>query len=85
MTDTAAALFEQGVKFHGAGDLTRAAELYRRAIARDPAHTHALHLFGIVAYQVGDLEDAAALIGRATELDPAFADAFTNLGTVLQA
>jgi predicted O-linked N-acetylglucosamine transferase (SPINDLY family) len=85
MTDTAAALFEQGVKFHGAGDLTQAAEVYRRVLALDPNHTHALHLFGIVAYQIGDLEDAAALIGRATELDPSFADAFTNLGTVLQA
>jgi predicted O-linked N-acetylglucosamine transferase (SPINDLY family) len=85
MTETAAALFERGVNFHGAGDLTQAAECYRQAIGVDPAHTHALHLLGIIAYQIGDLEDAVALIGRATTLDPRFADAFTNLGTVLQA
>ncbi|TAL03999.1 MAG: glycosyltransferase family 41 protein [Rhodospirillaceae bacterium] len=85
MTETAAMLYQRGMNFHQAGEMAQAADCYRRAVALDPAHTHALHLLGIVAFQIGDLEDATILISRAIELDPDFADALSNLGTVLQA
>ena len=85
MSETAGALYQRGMQFHQAGDVTQAAEFYRRAVGLDPNHSHALHLLGVIAFQLGDLENAAALIRRAVDIDPKFADALTNLGTVLQA
>jgi len=85
MSETPNALFQRAMEFHRAGDMAQAAAHYRRVLAENAKHTHALHLLGVVAFQLGDLDEAASFINRAVELEPDFADALTNLGTVLQA
>jgi protein O-GlcNAc transferase len=50
---------------HQAGRLGRAETLYRKALAKNPEHAHALHLLGVIAYQRGRIEAAIGLIERA--------------------
>ena len=50
--------------YHQAGNLTRAAALYRDVLKGDPNNVHALHYLGIVEASVGNLEEAKSLIAR---------------------
>ena len=50
--------------YHQAGNLTRAAELYRDVLKTDPDNIHALHYLGIVEASAGKLESAKSLIAR---------------------
>lgn len=77
-------LYRQGLARHQAGDLAAAADLYRRALAHDPAHADALHMLGIAAFQAGRPDEAVTAIMEAVKARPAFAEAHGNLGTILQ-
>ncbi|HEX5093750.1 MAG TPA: tetratricopeptide repeat protein [Burkholderiales bacterium] len=77
--------FALGVAQHRAGRLAQAADLYREALARDPAHVDALHFLGAVAHQQGEHGEAVALISRALSLNAANPAAQNNLGNALAA
>jgi predicted O-linked N-acetylglucosamine transferase (SPINDLY family) len=68
------------IQNHQAGRLEPAAETYRRILAAEPDHPHALHLLGIIAGQTGRYADAIELIGRAVRRWPSFAAFHNSLG-----
>jgi predicted O-linked N-acetylglucosamine transferase (SPINDLY family) len=74
-----------GFAHHQAGRLKRAATLYRKALAKDPAHAEALHLLGLIAYQLGEVERAIELIGRALPTLHDMPEVHLNLGNALRA
>jgi len=75
-------LLEDGIEHHRGGELDRAAACYSGLLARDPFHTDALHLLGVVASEQGDHETAVRLIRRAADIAPA-STYFSNLGLAL--
>ncbi|WP_120007756.1 tetratricopeptide repeat protein [Teichococcus vastitatis] len=68
--DPAAALLQEAVALHRAGELAAAAARYRRLLAREPRHADALNLLGLVFRQQGDLPQALRLIRRAVAVAP---------------
>ncbi|WP_435104885.1 sulfotransferase [Arhodomonas sp. AD133] len=80
-----AELVRKGVSAHERGDLTRAAERYRRALRQVPDQPDALHLLGVVHHQRGRQHDAERLLRKAAERLPRHAPVFTHLGEVLLA
>ncbi len=70
---------------HKAGHLAEAAPIYQAILARDPDHSDALHLFGVVRHQQGDHGSAVELIGRAIALRPNVAAFHANLAEVYRA
>ncbi len=70
---------------HRAGDLEGAEAAYRRVLARDPRHSGALHLLGVLEHQRGRHDRAVEQIGRAITLDPSQAAYHNNLGVALKA
>ncbi|MFZ6749213.1 tetratricopeptide repeat protein [Undibacterium sp. Ren11W] len=79
-----AALLQQALTLHQAGDLQQAAGLYRQVLARQPQHFDALHLLGVVARQNGEAQAAVELISQALAIDANQALAHCNLGAALQ-
>ena len=75
----------EGVKFHQAGQLDRAAALYQKILRKQPGHPDALHLLGLVTDKQGDHDGALDLITRAIAAkgdNPAY---HNSRGTVLLA
>jgi tetratricopeptide (TPR) repeat protein len=66
------------------GDLARAADHYRQALAVDPATPGAHNNLGVLAARRGQLDEAKREFEREVELHPANADAHFNLGLVYQ-
>ncbi|NKB43419.1 MAG: tetratricopeptide repeat protein [Alphaproteobacteria bacterium] len=85
MSESADVFFDDAQKKYQSGDLTDAADLYQKALERDPSHPDALHMLGLTAYQLGQTDAAAALLEQATKVRQPFAEAEANLGTVLMA
>jgi tetratricopeptide (TPR) repeat protein len=87
----AAELLPADVEAHGnlgnalraAGDLGRAAESHRRALAIDPDCAQAHNNLGSVEQDLGHLDQAIASFRRAVAIRPDFALAHANLGNVL--
>jgi predicted O-linked N-acetylglucosamine transferase (SPINDLY family) len=70
----------EGTRLHQAGRLAEAEQVYRRVLAADPEHPHALHQLGLLAMQARQFDAAVELIGRALRrerMQPAF---YANLG-----
>jgi tetratricopeptide (TPR) repeat protein len=67
-----------------AGQLDRAAELYRGLLAAEPENPVANHMLGLIAHERGRPEEALALISRAIAVRPQFARAHQSLGLVRQ-
>src|SRR5471030_2913165 len=65
-----APLFEQGLLFHGQGELAKAMYLFEQVLKLAPKHFDALHLVGIVAFQTGDFEMAAGFFRSALLVQP---------------
>lgn len=78
------ALLQAAVKFHQAGELARAAQLYERVLRLSPADPNALHLFGLVRHQQGAHAEGAAHIRRAVDLVPDNPVLRSNLGDALR-
>jgi tetratricopeptide (TPR) repeat protein len=76
--------FEMGVKYHQAGDLRQAEQLYHQVLQEDPHHAGALHLLGVAALQLDRYDLAANYIRSALGYQPRFAEAHYNLGIALQ-
>ncbi len=78
--DPAKVLTAEGVRLHRAGDLGRAAERYRQALALDPVQPQALGNLGAILLAGDDPEGAVPLCARAVALEPGFAEGWNNLG-----
>ena len=69
------AIVEQGNKAWQAGDLARAEQLFRLALATRPAYAPALANLGMVVFESQRREEGYALLMHAVEADPALAGA----------
>ena len=76
----AATAFAAALRAHQAGRLQEAEQHYRQALAADPKHIDALHLFGVLAHQAGRSDIAVNLIGKALALDERMPDFHYNIG-----
>jgi tetratricopeptide (TPR) repeat protein/SAM-dependent methyltransferase len=85
MTDSVSELMQQALAYHDRGELERASSLYDRVLDREPEHSDALHLTGVVAHQQGRNEEAVALITRAIARNPRSPRFRNNLGMALTA
>src|SRR5262245_16277300 len=77
------AKLNQGMTLHRQGKLTDAERCYGEVLQRQPDHSGALHLLGVIARQTRRTERAVELIKRAIELNPKVAAAHSNLGNAL--
>ncbi|HEV3078869.1 MAG TPA: tetratricopeptide repeat protein [Gemmataceae bacterium] len=71
------------VRYHQAGDLQQAEQLYHQILQEEPYHVDALHLLGLVAVRQGNPALACDYIRRALRSKPDFAEAHSNLGNIL--
>ncbi len=78
-------LLDHGVRQHQAGHLAAAEDCYRQILVRQPQHTDALHLLGLIAHQAGQPVAAIDLIGQAIALAPATALFHNNIGEAYRA
>ncbi len=87
MTDTKQLedMINEGLRYHGTGNLRDASTHYQRALSINPKHPVGLHFLGVIALQTGNYEAAAKLIAQALEEAPGYGDAHSNLGNVFQA
>jgi Flp pilus assembly protein TadD len=77
-------LFERALEYDAdPSTRAKAAEIYDRVIALDPAHVSALLNRGMIDYEKGDFEDAVGYFRCAVQLEPNNAVALFNLGTTL--
>jgi tetratricopeptide (TPR) repeat protein len=74
---------DTALRLHQSGKLVEAEVCYRRALAMDPNHADALHLFGVWNFQSGRAQAAEPLIRRAIELAPRIAAFHNSLSAVL--
>ncbi len=70
---------EHGVTLHQAGDVSAAADSYRRALRIDPRHALAYNNLGVALADRGDANAAREAFTRAAELDPTLVLARLNL------
>jgi len=77
-----ASIFEIAVQLHRAGQLERAALLYRRVIDQTPEHAPAMFLLAMLALSSDRLDEACALLERAVHIAPDSALFLSNLGGV---
>jgi tetratricopeptide (TPR) repeat protein len=73
------------IKYHQAGRLQAAAQIYRLILQAEPNHADAIHLLGVIAQQAGNQEVAVEYIGRAIELKGDAAVFHHNLGEAYRA
>ena len=64
---------------------SRAEEICRRILKKNPRHVDALHLLGMIHFERSDFDRAITFIQKALDNDPHFAAALNNLGNVYQA
>lgn len=76
--------FAEGLALHRGGQLPRAGDLYRQALALQPGHFDALHLLAVIAAQSGKVDEAIALFDEALAVNPGNAGAHFNRGNALQ-
>ena len=75
-------LYNLGVAFAEAGDTSKAAVYYQRAIGLNPQYTSAIINLGNLFQSQGNYSQSAALYERAISLDPRDPDAWVNLGNL---
>jgi predicted O-linked N-acetylglucosamine transferase (SPINDLY family) len=68
---------------HQAGNLTRAAELYRDVLKSDPDNTHALHYLGVIEAGAGNFKSAKSLMARSLSSQPMNVPYLENYATIL--
>ncbi len=76
---------QQALDAQRRGDVTRARELYGRAIAQGAASAELYNNLGVLNRGAGDLTGAAEQFRNAIALDRAYAPAWSNLGIVMDA
>jgi predicted TPR repeat methyltransferase len=80
-----AALIQDALERHKAGELAEAEALYEQILAQQPDHADALNLLGMIVLERGDPRAAARLMARAVAASPTTAQYHLNLGTALVA
>jgi tetratricopeptide (TPR) repeat protein len=78
-----AALLEQAIDRHQAGEIAAAIPLYQTFLRHVPTHSHALHLLGVAYAQQGDSSTALDLIRQAIAGNNRVAAFHGNLASVL--
>jgi tetratricopeptide (TPR) repeat protein len=63
-------LLRVAIAHHNAGQLAEAETIYRQILSRDPNHSDALHLLGVLAGQGGQPQIAVELISKAIAIKP---------------
>lgn len=76
-------LVAKGIALHQRGDLASAEQCYLQIMAREPRHSDALHLLGVLKGQQGDYANGARLIDEAISLKPRMSAYHNNLGNLL--
>ena len=74
--------YQQGLRFHQAGDWGKAEMLYQQVLALNPAWPVIHYHLGVVFDQQHRLEQAVRHYKKAIALDPEYAEAIENLGCV---
>ena len=74
----------EAVQLARSGRLDAASAALQGVLAKDPEHTEALQLLGLVRRNQGNPVEAEALLRRALDADPGQAHACNNLGNVLR-
>lgn len=77
--------FRRAVRYHEAGDLNRAVEVYQSLLARDALQAEVHNNLGLVHQARGNFDGAAREFQQALSLDPAYAKAHNNFGVLLLA
>ncbi len=80
-----AAQFQTALLLHQQGKLSKAEDVYREILAREPRHAGALHYLGVVALQRNDYAQADRLIGQSLAAAPDDVGALSNHGNTLLA
>jgi predicted O-linked N-acetylglucosamine transferase (SPINDLY family) len=75
--------FDAALQNHRAGRLREAEDFCQRVLQRQPNHSDAMHLLGVIAGQMGRADRAVELINTAIALNPTSADYHDDLGLVL--
>ena len=73
-------LLKIGLQDFQAGNLSKAEESCRQALAIDPENTDGLNMLSIILSQSGDAPKAIEILEKAVEINPRNADYFNNLG-----
>ena len=77
-------LLEAAVKAHKAGNIENAESLYLDAINSGFCHEIAFSNLGVIYKNTNRQKEAVSIYKRAILLNPKFADAYSNLGSLLQ-
>ena len=59
---------EMAIRFHSAGQLQQAEQIYRQILQAEPGHAESWHLLGMIAYQAGQRETAIEYVQRSLAL-----------------
>lgn len=65
-------------------EFEKAEEIYQEVIRSHPNDPTALHYLGLLTYQKGDVGGSIDSITKALEADPSYANAYCNLGVILE-
>lgn len=82
---TVATLLGRAIAAHQAGDVERAARMYRDVLAVEPGHAQASHLLGFALLQLGAPAEAVPLLSAALRRSPRTPEAWAHLGLALGA
>ncbi|MEW6238671.1 MAG: tetratricopeptide repeat protein [Candidatus Omnitrophota bacterium] len=77
-------LYNQAKDAISAGNWPLTVELCQRILEKDPQQPIVLYNLGFAHIHLNQYEEAEKAFRRVTELDPAFADAYNDLGVVLE-
>lgn len=76
------ALFQDGLRYHEAGQLDQAIKAYQRVIKAHPRYAPVLHNMAIALWQQGQTRKALSYARKALTRDPANAGAHNTLGLI---
>jgi protein O-GlcNAc transferase len=74
---------QKALRLHQAGELDRAADLYRQVLKTHPENSHALHCLGIVVAAQGNVAQAKSLMARSLATQPQNIRLMQDYATVL--
>jgi tetratricopeptide (TPR) repeat protein len=77
-------LIQSALQHQQAGNLKQAEQIYNEVLKVQPNNVYALHFLGLIFYQQKEYDSAITHIKEALHFAPNYADAYSNLGIVLQ-
>lgn len=72
-------------KIHQTGNLQQAKQAYLKFLAKNPDHTEALHLLGLLYAEEGNLEEAQRYLEKAIGIDPKVPNFYLHLANIFKA